>query len=403
MLDLSRQRFDTYPELARGLLAKHLDLLRRLPIPFASLLLREAIHYDWKFPMERRDIESNLTYLSSLQASQLDELMKPFRDIQLPPSLASADWVADPIAFSEKLTAHLWATHQIDSFRSASVKYMDRRTAALPPPPPAIPRATYVMVGEGAKEARPNLFRKLRPHGTYFTNLDTKEALPQLLQSLSRRVAAFPAPFAHWYIDGGQAALVPEGVSAVSYGASRPVRALLQQELKAGYERRIGSEQMRSNLAQKKPEEFGLRAKGDTAVLDRFTMSILTDGSGTQIYSTAFVQWTVREALRRAQPLTMLVRFRPRQRERPMQELLTEAHRPAPLDPEGSLVDAEMGAYYSWINEQRLPGAEKSSFLALLEGGRQAVAIGPAIKKGVVFEEAITVAELADIVSNRQA
>ncbi len=59
-----------------------------------------------------------------------------------------------------------------------------------------------------------------------------------------------------------------------------------------------------------KPEEAGLNAGGDT-VLNRFQLSLLTEGSGTQVFSTTFVQWAAREALRRAQPLTMLDPLRP--------------------------------------------------------------------------------------------
>ena len=71
--------------------------------------------------------------------------------------------------------------------------------------------------------------------------------------------------------------------------------------------------------------------------------------------------------LRRAQPLTLLVRFAPRQREKQMNELLAEHQRPPDLDAQGSLIDGDMGAYYTWLNQQRLPGEEKSAFLAWFE------------------------------------
>ena len=108
-------------------------------------------------------------------------------------------------------------------------------------------------------------------------------------------------------------------------------------------------------------------------------MKLLTEGSGTQIFSTTFAQWTAREALRRAQPLTLLVRFAPRQRQKPMNELLTESSDRPELDPVGSLIDADMGAYYNWINQQRLPGADQSSFLAWFENHGEALAIGPSM------------------------
>ena len=95
-------------------------------------------------------------------------------------------------------------------------------------------------------------------------------------------------------------------------------------------------------------------------------MKLLTEGSGTQIFSTSFVQWTAREALRRAQPLTLLVRFAPRQRQKPMNQLLSPSQGPVELDPLGSLLDADMGAYYNWINQQRLPGSENIFILGVV-------------------------------------
>jgi hypothetical protein len=134
-------------------------------------------------------------------------------------------------------------------------------------------------------------------------------------------------------------------------------------------------------MAQMRPEELGLGKAGD-AVLDHFQVKLLTEGSGTQIFSTTFAQWAARETLRRAQPLTLLVRFAPRQRQRPMNELLSGTQPNAELDPAGSLVDADMGSYYTYLNQQRLTGAEKSSFLVWFEGHNEAVAIGPGMPAG---------------------
>jgi len=129
-------------------------------------------------------------------------------------------------------------------------------------------------------------------------------------------------------------------------------------------------------------------------MLNRFELSLLTEGSGTQVFSTTFVQWAAREALRRAQPLTLVTRFAPRQRENQMNELLAEHQRKPELDPQGSLVDADMGAYYTWLNQQRLPGEEKSAFLAWFEDHEEAVAIGPGFERGKRSDAAIELAEL---------
>src|SRR5882757_946356 len=100
-----------------------------------------------------------------------------------------------------------------------------------------------------------------------------------------------------------------------------------------------GQESLRTVMAQLRPADLGW-GTGD-AVLDRFEVKVLTEGSGTQIFSTTFAQWTAREVLRRAQPLTLLVRFAPRQRQRPMNEMLSAANARPELDFTGSLVDAD--------------------------------------------------------------
>jgi hypothetical protein len=170
-------------------------------------------------------------------------------------------------------------------------------------------------------------------------------------------------------------------VTAVSYTALEPARRELLRKIDAQTKRPgMGPEALRTTLAQLRPEDLGFA--GNDPVLSRFQIKLLSEGSGTQIFSTSFVQWAAREALRRAQPLTLLVRFAPRQRQKPMNELLSANAAPAESDPIGSLIDGDMGAYYNWVNQQRLPGAERSSFLVWFEGHSQALAIGPSLPRG---------------------
>ena len=61
----------------------------------------------------------------------------------------------------------------------------------------------------------------------------------------------------------------------------------------------------------------------------------------------------------------------------PMNELLKRNPLTQATDPEGSLVDADMGAYYTWINQMRLPGAEQARFLVWYEGHNIALAVAP--------------------------
>ena len=135
------------------------------------------------------------------------------------------------------------------------------------------------------------------------------------------------------------------------------------------------------------------------AVLNRFQVSVLTEGAGTQLFSTTFVQWSAREILRRAQPLTLVARFTPRQHEQSMRELVAGTQTRVITDPAGSLIDADMGAYYTWINQQRLTGAEDASFLVWFEDHREAVAIGPKLSHGAEDQTSIRIGELLERIS----
>jgi hypothetical protein len=380
--DLKPEQFNSYPPEARKLVAGYVAVLQRLPLSFLPSLLREVIEYDFKFPAERRALEKELANLNSLSADQLKDWLQGFAQIRLSSQLEHSDWVNAPGQFVEQLSSYLWTTHQLDAFRIAALAYADRLRTVVPPEPPPVPRLGITIIGQGVAAHDEPLFRKLRAHGAYFRAVKPENGLELLLNAVAIRAKAHPAPYAHWYIDGGRAAAHDPALTCVSYHALEPVRAALSAKIRSEIERPgMGPEALRTHLAQMRPADLGLSKAGD-AVLDRFQVKMLTEGSGTQVFSTTFAQWTAREALRRAQPLTLLVRFAPRQRQKPMNEMLSASHDPAELDALGSLIDADMGAYYNWLNLQRLPGAEQSSFLVWFEGHNEAIAIGPSLPRG---------------------
>ncbi len=398
---LQPESFSSYPREAKQLAASHLELLRKLPLSFLPLLLRETIAYDWKFPVERQELDHQFSFLASFSDPELQQLMASFHRLSVSAELQNTDWVNAPVPFSEQLSAHLWATHQMDQFRAAAVEYIEKlNSGSTKPAKPEMPRLGIVAIGQGVRSNHQYpLFRKLRPHGTYFSELKPDGGGSSILQALAARAAKQHAPHAHWYIDGGTPLpLQSQLVTCVSYAALTPVRARLQKKIQKSFESGMGSELLRTSLAQMQPQEVGMDS-GSDAALNHFQLSLFTEGSGTQIYSTTFVQWAAREALRRAQPLTLFARFAPRQHESSMQELLAEAERSPVLDPQGSLIDADMGAYYTWLNQQRLPGAEEAHFLAWFENQREAIVVGPGFGKGVTSKEAVSLPSLVARIS----
>jgi hypothetical protein len=391
--ELKPEQFSSYPPEARKLVTNYIGVLQRLPLSFLPSMLRESIEYDYKFPVERKALERELANLNSLPAEQLQDWLQGFAQIHLSAALENFDWINAPAQFVEQLSSYLWTTHQLDAFRAAAMAYADRLHAAVPPEPPPAPRLGITVVGQGVASYDQPLFRKLRAHGAYYSRVNPENGLRVLLEAVAARAKAQPAPYAHWYIDGGKQVEHDAALTTVSYAALEPARAALLGKMRAEIDRPgMGPEVLRTRLAQLRPVDLAF-SSGDE-VLDRFRIKMLTEGSGTQIFSTTFAQWTAREALRRAQPLTLLVRFAPRQRQKPMNELLAATLEATELDPVGSLVDADMAAYYNWLNQQRLPGANQSSFLVWFEGHTQALVIGPTTPRGTTSTTGITLSNL---------
>lgn len=393
--DLQAAQFARYPPQARQVVVAHLEVLRQLPVSFVPNLLHQVQDYDFKFPAERASIDKELSCLSALPSAQLAEWFQEFKALRISPDLERFDWVNAPAQFVEQQSAYLWATHQLDAFRAAATGYGARLSAAEPPDPMPMRRLGIAVIGQGIASCNEPLFRNLRPQGTYFNQIKPDNGLTQLLHAIADRAKSHPEPYAHWYVDGGVPAEVDAtGMTRISYAALDGTRTALlsfiqRQIRKPG----MGPEELRTRLAELQPHDVGMDAAADP-VVSRFQLRVLTEGSGTQIFSTTFAQWTAREALRRAQPVSMLVRFAPRQRQRPMNELLSNTRTDAELDPQGSLLDGDMGAYYQWINQQRLNGAKDSVFVAWFEGQNQAIAVAPTLPRGAQSASEIDLAQL---------
>src|SRR5262249_37829872 len=158
--------------------------------------------------------------------------------------------------------AHLWTTHQLDAFRIAALAYADKLHTALPPdPPPPIARLGIAVVGQGVTEYREALFRKLRPHGAYFAKIKPDDGLQHLLAAVAVRAKAYPIPYGHWYIDGGQEAEHDRSLTLVSYRALEPARNALLQKMRAEVERPgNGPEHLRTFMAQVRPSDLGVKS-----------------------------------------------------------------------------------------------------------------------------------------------
>ena len=62
----------------------------------------------------------------------------------------------------------------------------------------------------------------------------------------------------------------------------------------------------------------------------------------------------------------------------------------------GSLIDADMGAFLTWVDQQRLTGAKQASFLVWFEDHNEALAISPFLPRNTQSDSPIGMRGLLD-------
>jgi hypothetical protein len=394
--ELTPSSFAKYPPEARNFAVSNLAVLQQMPLPLVIILLREVIGYDWRFPAERATLDGQFAWLRSLSADDSRHAADGFNRLTLSPQVTALDWVERPQQASEDLSAYLWSSHQMDAFHQVAGAFAESMQKVMPEQAPETPRLGMIVFGQGVKSADYPLFRKLRPHGVYFPNVAASADMQPFQDMLAARLARNPQPYQHWLIDGEAAeplTSLDHRIAHISWSETGTLRsAILARMQQVIHSAQGGPEQLRTLLATTTPADVGLASAKDE-VLSRYKLTLLTEGSGTQIFSTTFAQWAAREALRRAQPSTILVRFGPRQRQLPMDELVAGVSN-AVADAAGSLVDADIGAFYTWINQQRLSGAEQSKFIAWSQEHKQAVVLGAGLPRGTTAAGSMTLHQL---------
>jgi hypothetical protein len=388
---LTTASFVAYPPEGKELAASHIAALRQIPIALLPVFLVDLKAYDWKFPLEQREIEKRIAFAGENPSS-----LSGFKGIQVPPSLDNQERIKDPQLFLADMTSYLWSSLQMDAYRAAANRFVDSYSAAVEPALPVIPRLVMICIGRDAQPGLYPLFQRLRKFGQVRTKVHSEGAADVLLTTLRERSNRHPMPYAHWYVDGGSPlpGFPSQDVTQIVYPELAPLNAQILARMKACIEAGTGPEVLHTQLA----ELNQLAPSGDASVHDprlkNFAVSLLTEGSGTQIFSTSFVQWTTREALRRAQPATILARFAPRQRQRSFNAMVAAASNGTDLDPDGSLIDADMAAYYAYLEMMRLPGSGNAALLVWFEGHSHAFVASRNIPAGTQSDSPTTVAEL---------
>jgi hypothetical protein len=391
--ELKAEDFRSYPAESQRVAMRYLEVLRRLPAAVCPSFLQQIQNIPTSFPVETRLLCMQLDALKAMPLDGYNAIAEPLRRIDLTKQIYRLDWVNQPATFVTEMTAWLWSSGQIDRFRQGAHALF----AALPQSQSNQGRLVMIVMGQGARSPEPE-FGRLRKMGVLVRNFNEPDVAMRLVQAVTDRAAADPAPYAHWYVDGGTPWSVPAyatGVQHVSYRSLAPLRVRVLARMKDSiFSGDAGTEALQTRLSGLTPEALGAGEIVSDPVLQRFYTELFTLSSGPQIFSTSFTQWAGRELMRRAQPKTVLLRYAPRQHHRSFDEMVAQAEAETTLDPEGSLRDAEMGAYYGWLETRRMAPSSAITFLVWLEETSKLLVIAPSAPAGTETSTPLTLNQI---------
>ena len=280
-------------------------------------------------------------------------------------------------------------------------------TALDPATESAGPKLVYVALGEGTTR-RETLDDPDRRFLSYFTN--HLEPLGTVLTSLVSGVdtAALVDLFRTeigspqiklWAIDAGKALeSAPSGGRAATRFVFEQLRPVMDRvtrkmadEMLAGI---AGPEALYAKVTGLQAGEIGLPAYEDPRIRN-FVERVVLAGSGALVVNNTFAEWAAVSALRRVEPDLLMVRFARRRRFVPLRQLDPFQVPRSPWedlpaeDPGESLQDADVLAYYVWLETRKNPRLrDRTHFLIHLEGSRAALFFGPGVRAGARCDEA---------------
>ncbi len=390
-------------------------LLKRLPLTFLPFVNQQLHEWDYLFPNERRSVQRLLIYVASLDSAQSEAL---FRDVlQLEAKMGVAHWqfstteqtiqnsslLARSPYFQEWRQAVQAVFNAADQYaiKAGPTTSGSRNRLVLMEIPSHLPLdertawSRWQGIGRTWKLAGPAstqpasateflLFGQPDGNGGFGGGL--LGAAPRLTESASS---------ATWMIDAGSS-LIDTAMRRTSHQENGTDAILLSYRRLSAFRESFSHEMntMQKDLADADAVFDRLRKVDVTAwcpseivsqpAVREFVRSLYLSGNGAVIFGNSFVEWGASEALRRARPLLLAVRFDVRARPKPFTGVAVfdnpDQVNPLPSvdDIPGSALDAQMLSLYIWLAATRYEEYRSATVcVCLAESISQAYIVAP--------------------------
>jgi hypothetical protein len=380
-------------------LAGYRRLIARLPITMRPSLNQQLNTSHMLFPFEQERVEGFLRGLGSFEPPALDALTAKLRMLEKKMGVEHWNFSQDGdtmenaslLARSEHYAE--WRREVQQIFAAVNAASIDKTSTAA-----SAARLILLILPECLPVDPATAWKEWGGHGHEFKIEGDARKLPELLvqgQAGKPGIAALLARQGKandsdlWLIDveSKLGSLLPNASSAqaciLHYAALKPFRDRFLSEVNKVPKSIEGSDQVLAEARRKDWGEWWPAELAGQTRLRNFVVDLFLSGNGALIFGNAFAEWAASEALRRARPRGMVVRFGMRSKPKLFTGIAIFENQqqisalPDVDDREGSAVDALILARYVWLAASRYPEYEQAYCLCVSEFSNSAYLICP--------------------------
>jgi hypothetical protein len=379
-------------------------LIERLPITMRPALNQQLSQWETLFPFEQNRVAIFMNGVGTLSPSGLSAATAPLWALER--KMGVKDWNFSETHDTIENASQLARSEHYDEWRREVQAVFDAINAAARDATPAHAERTrlILLVLPRSLPVDPqSVWRQWDSRGHRIRLSGNSETICELLLKGQPGLSGIATLAAQqgsadssdlWFIDAEAklsnilSHLSPPAASCLDYTALKPFRDRFLAELNKAPKSIRATDEIVNSLRLESWEGWGLwpaEIAGQPR-LRKFVIDLFLSGNGALIFSNAFVEWAVCEALRRARPRTIVARFGMRSKPKPFTSIAVFENQqkisslPDVDDPENSAVDAVILARYAWLAAARYPEQERTLCLCIAEHLDSAYAILPAGK-----------------------
>ena len=379
-------------------------VIQRLPLTMRPALNQQLTQWETLFPFEQNRAASFMKGVETFSPSGLTTLTAPLRALEI--KMDVKNWGFSETHDTIENASQLARSEYYGEWRREVQRVFDLVNAAARESTPAHPERTRLMLlvlPRSLPVDPQSAWKQWDPRGHEIKISGDSERLCELAlqgQQPLARIATLPSQQGVdssddlWLIDAGQKLssllphLPPIAASCLGYAALKPFRDRFLAELNKAPKSIRATDDIVASLRLESWDGWGLWPAEITSQprLRKFVIDLFLSGNGALIFSNAFVEWAVSEALRRAHPRAIIARFGMRNKPKLFTSIAVFENQqrisslPDVDDPENSAVDAVILARYAWLAACRYPEQEQTVCLCISEFRDSAYLILPARK-----------------------